>query len=83
MIMRAVFHATDKVTEDAIDALSSMLQSWGLQGSSSEAVRYAIHYAAEAHGLAKRTPGRRVKRSPDAVGKRYRTRDKGVAGIDV
>ncbi len=58
--MRNAFYTTDAAIEGIMDDLAGLLRQWGLKGTSSDVIKYALHYTAEGHGLKKRTPGRTI-----------------------
>jgi Arc/MetJ-type ribon-helix-helix transcriptional regulator len=58
--MRTFFYTNDPDVEVAIADLVEMLRSWGIRGSNADAIRYAIRYTAEAHGLIPGGVGREV-----------------------
>lgn len=61
--MRAYFYARDADVEVAISDIVDMLNSWGISGSNADAIRYAIRYTAEAHGLIPQGIGRVIDKA--------------------
>lgn len=64
--MRAYFYPRDEDVDVAVSEIAGMLTGWGIGGSKADAIRFAIRYTAEAHGLIPASIGRVVEKASHA-----------------
>jgi hypothetical protein len=58
--MRSVFYANDEKTLASMKGIVGMLARWGISASNADAVRFALNFTAEVHGLIPSSEGRAV-----------------------